>query len=30
MNNNDKVFQHNETRDASRLRKRDKNNERML
>ena len=30
MNNNDKVFRHDETRDASRLRERDENNKRML
>ena len=30
MNDDNKIFQHDETRDASRIRKRDKNNERML
>ena len=30
MNNNDKVFRYDETRDALRLRGRDENNKRML
>ena len=30
MNDNDKIFQHDETRDVSRVRERDENNERML
>ena len=30
MNNNDKVFRHDETRNASRLRECDENNERIL
>ena len=30
MNNNDKVFQYNETRNALRMQKRDKNNEQIF
>ena len=30
MNDDDKIFRHDETRDASRMRERDENSERML